>query len=72
MGCGTGACVVADGDESELSGRLSRGELRQCPVRRDLQQWLERPPLSGERDGRRLAQGNGQADKLLQASYERE
>lgn len=25
----------------------------------------------GERDGRRLAQGNGQADRLLQGSYER-
>ncbi|AZE46520.1 hypothetical protein C4K04_0825 [Pseudomonas chlororaphis] len=46
MGCGTGACVIADGDASELSGRLSRGELRQCPVRRGLQQWYERPSLS--------------------------
>jgi 5-formyltetrahydrofolate cyclo-ligase len=25
----------------------------------------------GERDGRRLAHGNGQADRLLQGSYER-
>jgi hypothetical protein len=46
MGCGTGVCVVADSDESDLSGRLSRGELRQCPVRRGLQQWYERPSLS--------------------------
>ncbi len=49
MGCGTGACVVADGDESELSGRLSQGELRQCPVRRGLQQCYERPSLSARK-----------------------
>ncbi len=49
MGCGTGACVIADGDESDLSGRLSRGELRQCLVRLGLQQWYERPSLSGRK-----------------------
>lgn len=53
MGCGAGACVIADGDESDLSGRLSRGELRQCLVRLGLQQWHERPSLSG---GKRRAQ----------------
>ena len=49
MGCGTGACVIADCDESDLSGRLSRGELRQCLVRPGLQQWYERPSLSGRK-----------------------
>ncbi|EPL15431.1 hypothetical protein CF161_03738 [Pseudomonas sp. CF161] len=51
---------------------VTRGECRKALYELGCSSGRSARLFPGERDGRRLAQGNGQADRLLQGSYERE
>lgn len=52
-----------------LSRRLSRGECPKALYELGCNNGRSARLFPEERDGRRLAQGNGQADRLLQGSY---
>lgn len=72
MGCGTIICIaVADDFSVFVTPIVTRGECRNTLYEVGCSNGKSARLFPEERDGRRLAQGNGQADRLLQGSYER-
>lgn len=70
MGCGTGTCVIADGDESDLSGRFHEESYGNAMCDVACSSGTSARLFLGERDGRGLAQRVCREVRLLQCREE--
>ena len=70
VGCGTIICIAVAGDFGVCHADFHEGECRKALYELVCSGGRSVRHFPGERYGRRLAQGNGQADRLLQGSYE--
>lgn len=69
LGCGTIICIAVAGDFGVCHADCHEGECRKAFYELGCSSGRSARLFPGERDGRRLAQGNGQGDRLLQGRY---
>lgn len=70
LGCGIITCIAVAGDFGVCHADCHEGECRKALYELGCSSGRSARLFPGERDGRRLAHENGQADRLLQGSYE--
>lgn len=71
VGCCTIICIAVAGDFGVCHADCHEGKCRKAFYEVGCSSGRSARLFPGERDGRRLAQGNDQADRLRQGSYER-
>ena len=69
--CGTIIYMAVAGDIGVCHADCHEGECRKALYEKGCSSGRSARLFPGERDGQRLAQSNGQADRMLQGSYER-